>query len=170
MEIRLATPADAAAVAALAARLFYQSYSDSHQINDLDQYVSEHFPELQVQAELAKPTSAWFVVHDAMELVGYAELRSRETPPETGDRPALELGRFYLDARWHGQGLARQLLDAVIDQAGHRGAEVLWLVVWAQNERAKAFYRKHGFRKVGTAPYKIGGKIYDDDLMLLTLA
>lgn len=165
MHIRLATPAHAPALAQLASRLFYQAYSDTHEPADLDAYVAEHFPLARVELDLAKPTSAWFVVEDGSELIGYAELRNRAAPPGVGDQPSLELGRFYVDAAWHGRGIAATLMQAVAAEARHRGAEQIWLVVWADNERAKAFYIKHGFTKVGTAPYQIGGRIYDDDLM-----
>lgn len=166
MLIRLATPADAPAVAALAARLFFQAYGDSHNPDDLDSYIAEHFPLPRIEGELTKRTSAWFLVEESGEFIAYAELRNREPPPETRGAAALELGRFYVDAGWHGRGVAQALLDAVATEARYRGAALLWLVVWADNERAKAFYQKHGFRRVGTTPYRIGGKVYDDDLMV----
>lgn len=170
MHIRLATTAYAPALAALAARLFYQAYRGSHETADLDAYVAEHFPVARVELDLAKPTSAWFVVEDGTDLIGYAELRNREAPPEALGRTALELGRFYVDAAWHGRGVAATLLQEVAAEARHRGAELLWLVVWSDNERAKSFYRKQGFEKVGTTPYRIGAKVYDDDLMIRTIA
>ena len=47
-----------------------------------------------------------------------------------------------------------------------RGARELWLGVWERNARAQAFYRKHGFRKVGTQIFVVGSDPQTDDVML----
>ena len=47
-----------------------------------------------------------------------------------------------------------------------RGARELWLGVWERNARAQAFYRKCGFRKVGTQIFVVGSDPQTDDVML----
>jgi RimJ/RimL family protein N-acetyltransferase len=42
--------------------------------------------------------------------------------------------------------------------------------VWERNERAKAFYAKHGFRKVGSQVFVVGSDPQTDDVMLCPLA
>ena len=65
------------------------------------------------------------------------------TDPGATDLPAVELCTLYLDRDVHGSGLADRLLDAAI------GGEDAHLLVFAVNERARRFYRRHGFRRVG---------------------
>jgi ribosomal protein S18 acetylase RimI-like enzyme len=60
---------------------------------------------------------------------------SRDRPPV----PELELMSLYVRARWHGSGLADRLLDAAI------GGQAASLWVFVANQRAQAFYRRHGF-------------------------
>ena len=52
------------------------------------------------------------------------------------------------------------------DKARARGARELWLGVWERNERAQAFYRKCGFRKVGTQIFVVGTDPQTDHVML----
>ena len=50
----------------------------------------------------------------------------------------------------HGQGLARELLDALGDWSRHTAqAQWLWLEVRESNHRARHIYERHGFTQVG---------------------
>jgi GNAT superfamily N-acetyltransferase len=57
--------------------------------------------------------------------------------------PALELKTLYVDAAWHGRGVAAALTSRVI------GAAPAHLWVFEANARARAFYRKQGFQPDG---------------------
>lgn len=61
---------------------------------------------------------------------------------ESGGVEAL-LDEVYLDVR--GQGLGSILLDRVMAEARERGAQRLFLETEVANERARAFYLRHGF-------------------------
>ena len=67
-------------------------------------------------------------------------------PGESRDEDAptpLELFSIYVRADWYGSGLGGRLMDVAI------GKEPASLWVFEDNERAKAFYRKHGFVEDG---------------------
>lgn len=76
------------------------------------------------------------VVGYAVVTVGYSI--------ESGGVEAL-LDEVYLDIR--SQGLGSILLDHVLAEARRRGAQRLFLETEAPNERARAFYRRHGFHQ-----------------------
>ncbi len=98
-------------------------------------------------------------------MLAFAQLQ-RRPPPEAVTLPdALSLDRFYVDARWHGHGLAARLLAGVIDAARAQGAPGLWLTVWERNPRAIAFYLKNGFVDVGQAVFVVGDDRQTDRLM-----
>jgi ribosomal protein S18 acetylase RimI-like enzyme len=174
LRLRRAAPGDAAALAALAARTFRETYAGKlHADDDIARYVEEcHTPEATAR-RLADPGVALVVAEDrGGALAGYAEVRDAEAPAGVADEPgttAVELGRLYVDAAWFGRGVAAALLDAAVEEARRRGAGVLWLVVWERNDRAKAFYAKHGFRRIGSHPFRVGESWYDDDLMVRPL-
>jgi len=78
---------------------------------------------------------------------GEAPGRIRRNMPEP--IPALILGRLAVDHRWRGAGIGQGLLkDAVarsINVSEQVGARVL--IVHALNDKAEAFYLKHGVIK-----------------------
>ncbi len=67
---------------------------------------------------------------------------------------------------WRGRGVGERLISATLSACEGK-FEVLYLTVVAQNERAKALYRKHGFEECGRFPrsFKRGGRYLDDLLM-----
>jgi len=58
--------------------------------------------------------------------------------------PPLELKSLYVDAAHHGSGVAAALLRFAIGEADAQ----LWC--FEENQRARAFYAKHGFQPDGT--------------------
>jgi len=102
----------------------------------------------QIEAGLER----WIAVNPAADapiderVVGFA------SPGAARDEDAptpLELSAIYARQAWWGTGLAGRLLDVAI------GKEPASLWVFEGNERALAFYAKHGF-----APD--GGRLYDE--------
>ena len=79
------------------------------------------------------------------EVVGFAMAGpSRDQPAE----PPHELYAINVLAAHHGTGLADRLLVATLAAAGIDGALSLWVL--RGNDRACAFYRRHGFAPDGT--------------------
>lgn len=74
------------------------------------------------------------------QVVGFAT--GGETRDEDAPRP-LELFALYTDSAWHGTGLGRALVEAVI------GDEPASVWVAAENPRARRFYEKLGFKADG---------------------
>lgn len=76
---------------------------------------------------------------DAGELVGFAAAGPGRVE---GDEPT-ELYALYVRAAWHGTGLGRALLDAVVPP----GPCSTWVL--EENARARSFYGKCGFTRLG---------------------
>lgn len=81
----------------------------------------------------------------------------------------VQLRRLYVDARHHGRGLGRQLLDAAYAAARELGGRTLWLTVWERNERAIAFYSRCGFRIVGDTTFIVGEDAQTDHVMAIAI-
>lgn len=107
-----------------------------------------HAPE-RLAAELADPDKASFVAERPdRSLAGYA-LASMD-----GDGD-VRLDRLHLDPSEFGTGLAADLLHAVL--AFHAGIPSIAVEVIEGNDRALAFYRKHGFEVVQRQTASHGG-------------
>ena len=124
MTLRVATPDDATAVTVLERATF-----------GLDAW-----SEASVRDELTGPGRRAVVAVDADELMGYAVTLA------AGD--VVDLQRIAVRADRRRQGLARALLDALVDQAVRDGAVRMMLEVSADNDAALAFYANEGFEEI----------------------
>ncbi|QIS05287.1 GNAT family N-acetyltransferase [Nocardia brasiliensis] len=79
-------------------------------------------------------------------VLGGAVIGFASTGESTDDNPVtpLELTALYVRSAWYGTGLADELVHTVLDP---RTPYSLW--VFEDNPRARAFYRRHGFRPDG---------------------
>ena len=64
----------------------------------------------------------------------------------------MTLLRLAVVPEKHREGLGALLLGTVLDEAARRGTAKVYLEVRESNIQALSFYRKHGFRVVGTRP------------------
>jgi ribosomal protein S18 acetylase RimI-like enzyme len=168
--IRRATPDDAAALAEFGARTFFETFAADNTDEDIRLHLAAAWaPELQ-RAEIVDASLDTLLACDSRgTLAGFAQLRAAHAPAGITMVNPVELKRFYVDKPWQGQGLARELMRAVETQARMRGARELWLGVWERNGRAQAFYRKQGFRQVGTQIFVVGTDPQTDHVMLREL-
>lgn len=169
MTIRVATAADAAAVADLARRTFYDTFADSNNPDDMALHLAQSYGVDQQTRELNDPDITTLLVEQDGTAIAYAQLRADHIPPcVTGPSP-VELWRFYVDRGWHGRGVAQALMDRVKDAARRRGAATLWLGVWTRNDRARAFYAKCGFTEAGEHIFLFGTDPQTDLIMVAPL-
>jgi len=167
IKIRLATHDDAAALAEFGARTFFETFAADNTAEDMAKHLASAWsPHLQ-RAEIADPMLDTLLAVDADGTFGgFAQLHAERAPADVPMQKPVELKRFYVDKPWQGRGLARDLMAAVEHQARARGAHELWLGVFQRNARARAFYSKCGFRKVGTQVFLVGDDPQTDDIML----
>ncbi|WP_343046923.1 GNAT family N-acetyltransferase [Sphingomonas chungangi] len=92
--------------------------------------------------------------------LGYALVASPKlVQAEPGD---IELKRIYSFSRTHGTGLGAALMGRSTAHAEAMGAKRLLLGVFVGNVRALAFYRRHGFEKIGERRFRVGSQDCED--------
>ena len=148
--------ADAAELAAFAARSFNEAFAADNDPDDLQAHLVATYGPTQQAEELANPSVLTILARSGQDLVAYAQVRRSSPPPCVNHAAPVELHRFYLDSRVHGTGLASRLMQAVHRAAGDLHGRHVWLGVWEQNARAIAFYKKELFVDVGTTFYMVG--------------
>lgn len=120
---------------------------------------TQHSPDAYRQY-LSSGAKAWLAQLDGAP-IGYAMICAPDL--EAAKPGDIELKRIYLLSKFHGRGIAGQLMDAVLGEA--QGHERLLLGVKADNERAIAFYKKQGFDQIAVRQFNVGGTLYDDLVM-----
>jgi diamine N-acetyltransferase len=166
INLRRGTPADAAALADLAARTFRETFESDNSPEDMAAHLALAYGVPQQTGELSDPAYITLLLEDEAHLAAFAQVRQNETPACIPEGPAVELYRFYVDRPFHGQGLAQRLMTAVRETARDLGAHILWLGVWENNSRAIRFYTKCGFRDVGAQIFVVGSDPQTDRIMV----
>jgi ribosomal protein S18 acetylase RimI-like enzyme len=165
---RAGTPADATLVADLFARAFVETFGHLYTPADLKAFLADLSPD-GFREELADPTYAIRIAFDGAEAAGYCKLGPLGLPVEV-ERPAVELRQLYLLRPWHGRGIAQALMDWALEEARMRGAEAIFLSVYSDNHRAKAFYRRYGFAFVKPYHFMVGEQADEDEIWKRDLA
>jgi diamine N-acetyltransferase len=165
-----ATPDDAVLLAELGARTFFESFAADNDPEDMRRHLESQFaPSIQL-AEIANPALDTLLLRDAAgRAIAFAQVRPGKVTDGVPAEGSIELWRFYVDKSWHGRGVAHALMDAAKARGRRRGATTMWLGVWERNARAQAFYRKHGFEKVGSHVFVVGSDPQTDDVLLCRL-
>jgi GNAT superfamily N-acetyltransferase len=170
-EIIEAEPKHAEELSRFCARLFDQTFTSQNAPQNVAHYIAANFtPKLQA-AEIADPWRRFLILRNAEGVwLGYALLRRGDAPVEVPGEQRVELVRFYIEAEWHGKGMAQKLMDACVAHAKWWRANTLWLGVWEQNPRAIAFYRKYQLEVVGSQSFRMGNDVQRDHIMARSFA
>lgn len=169
MTIRLATIDDAATLAELARRTFYDTFAPTNDAADMALYLAEAFGIDQQTRELTDRDITTLLVEADGEAIAYAQLCGDHVPECVSGANPIELKRFYVGQHWHGRGVASQLMERVQHEARERGAKTMWLGVWERNDRARAFYVKCGFTDAGQHIFLFGTDPQTDLVMVRAL-
>lgn len=163
--IRRALPIDAAPLADLAEQTFRDAFTEDNDPDDMELHCAASFgPGIQAR-EIEDPDTATIVADEDGALIGFAQVRLRSPKAcVSAERPS-ELYRVYVSRRWHGQGVAQQIMREVLATVARAGSDRIWLGVWENNRRALGFYRKYGFEVVGEHVFQFGTDAQTDLIM-----
>ena len=99
----------------------------------------------------APPGGALFVAADGNDLVGMIALRpldERASPAHAGSAQAVEMKRLFVRPGARGQGLAKQLIAQVIEEARRLGYVEIRLDTLPMMGDAQALYAAMGFADI----------------------
>lgn len=169
--IRPATVADASALAELASETFPLACPPGNTAESIQHFIDTHLSESHFATYLADPARAILVAgeFDGYTMLVFEEPSDADVASAITKHPTVELSKCYVRAANHGSGLASELMQASIELARSRGAAGVWLGVNELNDRANAFYAKHGFEQVGTKKFLLGDHWEDDFVRELAL-
>lgn len=162
--IRRATPADAAAIATLAARLFPLGCPQTAPA-DLAAYISAELTPARFLTLLDDPNIIVLLAEADARLVAYMLVARYSPQPQLALAEAAEFRKLYVDPAWHGRGVAAELMQRAFELLADEPCPV-WLTVFSENPRAIAFYRRLGFEIAGEQIFIVGTDPQRDFLML----
>ncbi len=147
VQIRDAAVPDAARIAAVHIRSWRQAYAGivpAEHLAALDEADRTRRWEANLRSGPQDNVRTW-IAESGQQLLGFATLGpSRDEDAERGD---VEIYSIYLDPGTWGRGIARDLMRTLLNEVPSGVTVSLW--VMADNERARHFYRRHGFAPDG---------------------
>lgn len=167
----MASAQDARPLAALAAESFPLACPPDMDPADVEQFIASELTADSFLEFLADPNGHVLVCETGSHLAAYALVWTGPAarPPlgsaVSGGRLA-HLSKFYLRPGLVGSGLAAELLEGVVEVGRGLGCDTLWLGTGQHNERALRFYEKHGFARVGTRTFVVGGRQCADHVLV----
>ena len=157
VRLRIAGAEDAALVADLSRRTFYESFAPFNTPENMRLYMDQQFTREMQMAEVGAPGRTFILAYVEDEPAGYVSMRiSPEKPAGLGGENAIEIVQLYSEQRMIGKGVGPALMQASLHLAREQGYEWVWLGVWEHNHRAKAFYTKWGFERFGEHVFIVG--------------
>ena len=169
VQVRRATADDAPALVDVAARTFALACPPHTTAASIATFIRDVLSRERFDDYLADPARDLYLAEEDGVPAGYAMVVHGEpADPDVREaltlRPTAELSKIYVLPDRHGAGVSAALMTAAVESAGQRGAAGVWLGVNQLNERAQRFYRKSGFRLVGTKRFLVGER-YEDDFV-----
>ena len=167
--VRRAVDADVDGLSRVAALTFPLACTPQTSADFLATYIATRLDPASFRRHLADPACTLLLAEDepGADPIGYTMLIAGEPTDDdvaraTRWRPTVALERCYVHPDHHGSGVAGLLMSASLDAAAATGAAGVWLGVSEENDRANAFYARHGFEVVGKKRFHIGD-VWEDD-------
>src|SRR5258708_37217983 len=154
--IRRAGSTDAAALAAIGAETFSDTFGHLYPAAGLERFLAEAYSLERTRADLADPEKASWIVEAGGEVVGYALAGRCALPHPEVTADCGELKRIYFRKAWQGGGLCARLFAETIAWLQAQGPRTVWIGVWSENHGAQRFYARQGFAKVGEYGFQVG--------------
>jgi ribosomal protein S18 acetylase RimI-like enzyme len=169
MNIRYGTTDDANMLAEFGAKAFYDSFAKDNSEENMRLHLKRTYsPEIQL-SELTNPDAIFLIAEIEGEAAGYVKINLNNRDNSVKGIKTVEIERIYAAQEQIGKGIGKSLMQASIQEARRRGYDSLWLGVWEENRRAIEFYKKWGFKEVGTHVFMLGDDQQRDYIMELRL-
>jgi diamine N-acetyltransferase len=156
LRMRIAGAGDAEMIADLARRTFYETFAAVNTEENMRIYLEEQYTRERAIAEVVAPGRVYLLAYLGDEVAGYASLREADPPKGLEGGKTIEIGQLYAEQKMIGRGVGAFLMQACLDIAKERRMDWVWLGVWSQNHRARAFYAKWGFEPFGEHIFFVG--------------
>ena len=154
--IRSATLEDAATLRELGETTFRATFTGTTSDENLESYMVEAYAYEKFVQEINDPMAIFFIAEMNGKAIAYMKLSSGHPPDCVSDKTAMEIERLYVQEEFIAQKIGAQLMQKALTVAMEKGHQTIFLGVWEHNERAKAFYHKWGFKRVGEHVFQMG--------------
>lgn len=113
-----------------------------------DWYVETMYNAERLAREFAEPKAEFYQVMQADQCVGFCKLVEGKKPENAPAGRYFYVQRLYLSTAVQGQGIGRQVMEAVHERAKQVGCDYCWLETMEIGD-ARRFYERFGYVSIG---------------------
>jgi diamine N-acetyltransferase len=158
--IRRAVPGDAAALAALGAATFTETFGHLYPPEDLQAFlVKSHSVDAWDRMLKDQRRGIWIAELADGAHIGFISVGPCKLPVENCESTAGEVQQLYVLARHHNLRLGTRLMEIALAWLEAQGHTPIYIGVWSENYGAQRFYARYGFSKVGEYGFPVGGTV-----------
>jgi len=145
--------------AELLSKIGTQSFIESHGISaskkDIENYLESKFTKEAFDAELTDSNNIFHILYYNKKPVGYSKIIYNVIQHNIPFENVTKLERLYVLEVFHHLRLGLELFLFNIELSKKNNQKGMWLYTWIENHKAIQFYKKVGFKIVGSYDFKI---------------
>lgn len=134
---------------------FIESHGSSADKADIAAYVNENYTYDVFKKEIRDPENIYHIVYFKKQPAGYSKIIYNVGHANITVENVTKLDRIYLLKEFYGLKLGYELFKFNIELSKKNGQAGMWLFVWKENHRAVNFYKKTGFKIIGSHDFKL---------------
>ena len=163
IEIRRATVTDATYIALLGRITYTESHGNyiEDKKNLLDFY-DEHYAVSNIKKELNDENNVFWIVFSDELPIGFAKLCLNENHNNLADNSSCKLQRLYILNDFISLKIGSQLQDIILQKAIDLKLKTIWLTAYYKNTKGIKFYKKYGFKQIGSIDFYVGETNYEN--------
>ena len=135
----------------------------------MQSYIEKVYSEEVISQNIRDNTIRYAIAFDGTQAIGYTKLLLNGKHEKLTGK-SIELEKIYVLQTTIGTGAGLSLMNEAIVYSKQQRADVLFLGVWEENERAVNFYRKAGFEIFANRSFQLGERLCEDYMMKYNLS
>ncbi|MEO6304679.1 MAG: GNAT family N-acetyltransferase [Bacteroidia bacterium] len=150
-------------------RSFIETYASKNTAKNMEAYLTDNFSPSQLKKQINDPGSEFYIASINDDAIGYLKINFGSAQTEFKTDNFIEIERIYVLNDFQGKKIGQLLCNKAFQIGQQKKADLLWLGVWEENQKAIRFYKKYGFAEFDKHIFKLGNDDQTDLLMKLKL-
>jgi len=148
-----ATEDDVSLLAEIGKVTFIESHGSSAAPEEIDKYVNEKYNPDVLGKELIDSKNIYHLIYHDKKAAGYSKIIFDSQHKDIPQKNVTKLERIYLLKEFYDLKLGAELFTFNLALSKNNNQAGMWLIVWEENHRAIAFYKKAGFTIIGKGDF-----------------
>jgi len=166
-KIRKTVPDDYEIISRIGRSGVAASHRDSCSAEDMDEFLKTYYNHDAIKKELTREENIYHIISYKDSPAGFSNMILNVAHPNIPLQNSTKLDRIYLLEEYYDKKMGLSLLQYNVELSKANNQSGMWLFTWQGNQRAVDFYKKAGFKIVGTHRFKVTETHYNPHFQML---